>query len=88
MVFSKTTTIIFYKNSPCAYPYVYTYTIYQHNFLNIIKFAKIVGLVLLVFNAANSVPVKEEQEVDVEEMLFSNVIDDNMMEDNTSTRTF
>ena len=54
------------------------------------KFAKIVGLVFLVVNAANSVPVKEEQEeakektVDIE-VLFDNVMDENVMEDNTST---
>ena len=52
------------------------------------KFAKIMGLVLLVINAANSVPVKEEKQeeeiMDVEEMLFSNVMDDDMIEDNTS----
>ena len=50
------------------------------------KLAKIVGLVLLVINAVSSVPVKEQEEeiVDVEEMLFSNLMDDNVMEDNTS----
>ena len=54
------------------------------------KFAKIVGFVFLVINAANSVPVEEEQEeakeevVDIEEMLFSNADYYNVMEDNTS----
>ena len=49
---------------------------YQHIF-PIMKFTKILGFVLLVNTAANSVPVEEVQKDDIEEMILNNEAEDN-----------
>ena len=41
------------------------------------KFTKILGFVLLVNTAANSVPVEEVQKDDIEEMILNNEAEDN-----------